>query len=387
MHVGIMTKEWPPDIYGGAGVHVTNLVTHLRPLIDVTVQCMGQPRADARAFDVPTELRDANPALSTLGVDLVMASDAAGFDLVHSHTWYTNLAGHLAAALHDIPHVVTAHSLEPLRPWKAEQLGGGYRVSSWVERTAYENAQGIIAVSAGMRNDVLSSYEQVDPDRVFVVHNGINTDEYRPDHNTDLIEPLGVSVERPYVLFVGRITRQKGIKHLLSAAELFADDVTLVLCASSPDTAEIGRETEQAIDQLRQHRGDDFVVWIRDQVDRPTVRQLLTHAMIFACPSVYEPLGIVNLEAMACETAVVASAVGGIPEVVDNGVTGLLVPYDPLELKAFEHAFADSVNDLLAQPERARQMGEAGRLRAVAEFSWESIAEQTLSVYKTALDR
>jgi starch synthase len=381
----MMTKEWPPDVYGGAGVHVVNLVEHLRPLADVTVQCFGSTRSDAQAFNVPANLASANPALATLGVDLLMADNAQNFDVVHSHTWYANLAGHLAGLLHATPHVITAHSLEPMRPWKAEQLGGGYRVSSWVERTTYENAQAIIAVSAGMRADVLSAYDTVDPGRVFVVHNGINTDDYRPDTDTDLLEPLGLPSDRPYVLFVGRITRQKGINHLLAAAQLFEPGVTLVLCASSPDTEQIGIETERAVDELKRRRGDDSVIWIQQQVDRPTVRQLLTHALVFACPSVYEPLGIVNLEAMACETAVVASAVGGIPEVVAAGVTGLLVPYDSDDTRAFEHDFASAVNTLIAQPDTAQRMGVAGRQRAISNFSWNAIAQQTVEVYQTAL--
>lgn len=387
MRAGILTREWPPDIYGGAGVHVENLVAHLGNLIDVDVHCFGDPRENAYAHPVPPTLAGTNPALTTLGVDLSMVAAVGDVDLLHSHTWYTNLAGHIGGLLHGVPHVLTAHSLEPRRPWKAEQLGGGYRVSSWVEATAFEHASAIIAVSAGMREDVLLSYPGVDPERVHVVHNGIDTHEYRPDTNVDRLESFGVDPERPYALFVGRITRQKGINHLLAAAELFADDVVLVLCASSPDTPEIGAETRDAVARLRAHRGADSVVWIEEQVDRPTVRQLFTHALTFVCPSVYEPLGIVNLEAMACETAVVASAVGGIPEVVDDRVTGLLVPYDPGEPKAFEHAIADCVNDLAADPSRARRMGAAGRARAVADFDWDSIAHQTVAVYEVAMGR
>jgi starch synthase len=387
MKAGILTREWPPDIYGGAGVHVENLVAHLRPLIDVEVHCFGEPRPDAYAHPTPQQLAGANAALATLGVDLSMAAAADDVDVLHSHTWYANLAGHLGGLLHEVPHVLTAHSLEPRRPWKAEQLGGGYRISSWVEATAYEHAAAIIAVSAGMREDVLLAYPRVDPERVHVVHNGINTDEYRPDPAVDALERCGVDPARPYALFIGRITRQKGIDHLLAAAELFADDVVLVLCASSPDTPEIGAQTQEAVARLRAHRGEDCVVWIQEQVDRVTVRQLLTHALTFVCPSIYEPLGIVNLEAMACETAVVASAVGGIPEVVDDRVTGLLVPYDPREPKAFEHALADCVNDLAADPARARRMGAAGRARAVADFGWDAIAHHTVAVYETALGR
>lgn len=387
MKVSILTREWPPDVYGGAGVHVTHLVEALAQLIDVEVDCFGEPRADARAHAVPEELAEANPALTTLGVDLQMVQATAGTDLVHSHTWYTNLAGHLSGLLHGVPHVITAHSLEPMRPWKAEQLGGGYRVSSWVEQTAYENAQAIIAVSEGMRRDVLACYPSVDPHRVHVVHNGIDTDRYRPVADPGVLDRFGIDAQRPYVVFVGRITRQKGIGHLLAAAERFADDVTLVLCASSPDTPEIGAETQAAVDRLRALRGERSVIWIEEQLDRDSIISLLSQARVFVCPSVYEPLGIVNLEAMACETAVVASAVGGIPEVVEDRVTGLLVPYDPAEPRAFEHAFADAVNDLVADPQRAHTFGLAGRARAIAHFGWQAIATQTVGVYESALAR
>lgn len=381
----MLTREWPPDVYGGAGVHVEHLVAELRRKVEVDVHCFGEPRPDAVAHAVPGALLGANAAIQTLGVDLEMVDATTGVDVVHSHTWYANLAGHISGLLHGIPHVLTAHSLEPLRPWKEEQLGGGYRVSSWVERTAYEGAAGIIAVSHGMRADVLSAYPAVDPDRVHVVHNGIDTSVYRPDPDTTALDELGIDRTRPYVLFVGRITRQKGIVHLINAARRFDDGVVLVLCASSPDTAEIGMETSAAVDQLRAERGDDSVVWIQEQVSRPRIVQLFTHALAFVCPSIYEPLGIVNLEAMACETAVVASAVGGIPEVVVDGTTGLLVPYDAAEPRAFEVAFADAVNAVAADPRRARSMGAAGRARAVSEFGWDAIADETIAVYSAAL--
>ncbi len=303
---------------------------------------------------------------------------------MHSHTWYANLAGHIGGLLYGVPHVLTAHSLEPLRPWKEEQLGGGYRVSSWVEATAYAHANAIIAVSAGMRDDVLAAYPTVDPARVHVVHNGIDTDRYRPDPSTDALERYGISTNRPYVLFVGRITRQKGIAHLIAAAERFDDDVVLVLCASSPDTPEIDVETREAVTRLRAKRGEASVVWIEEQASVEDLRQLFTHALAFACPSVYEPLGIVNLEAMACETAVVASAVGGIPEVVVDGVTGILVPYDAADPGALEAGLADAINSLASDPARAAAMGEAGRERAVSDFGWGAIAEQTVAVYRAA---
>ena len=383
--VAILTREWPPDIYGGAGVHVRELVAHLKALVDVDVHCFGPPRVDADAHAVPPDLTGANPALQTLGVDLEMVRDSAGADLLHSHTWYANLAGHVGGLLHGVPHVVTAHSLEPLRPWKEEQLGGGYRVSSWVEATAYDHAQAIIAVSEGMRRDVLSAYPRVDPARVHVVHNGIDTDAYRPDAGVDALERHGIPLDRPYVLFVGRITRQKGLVHLLAAARDFDPDTVLVLCASSPDTPEIGEETARMVEDLRTQRGADSVVWIEEQASLHDVRQLLTHARVFACPSVYEPLGIVNLEAMACETAVVASAVGGIPEVVVDGVTGLLVPYSATDPRAFEAGLAEAINSVVADPARAEGMGRAGRERAIADFDWDAIAERTVAVYTEAM--
>ena len=385
VRIAMLTREWPPDVYGGAGVHVEHLARELRRKITVDVHCFGEPRTDAIAHAVPAALLGANAAIQTLGVDLEMVDATGDVELLHSHTWYANLAGHVGALLHGVPHVVSAHSLEPLRPWKEEQLGGGYRVSSWVEQTAYESAARIIAVSHGMRADVLAAYPKVDPDRVVVVHNGIDTGAYHPDPATDAQAEVGIDPSRPYVLFVGRITRQKGIVHLINSARLFADDVQLVLCASSPDTAEIGAETSAAVDQLRATRGDSSVIWVQEQVARPTLIQLYTHALAFVCPSIYEPLGIVNLEAMACETAVVASAVGGIPEVVVDGATGLLVPYDAQEPKAFEHAFADAVNVLAADPDRAHAMGVAGRARAVSDFGWDAIADQTIAVYEAAL--
>ncbi len=386
MKVGLLTREWPPDIYGGAGVHVRELAAHLRPLVDVDVHCFGAPRPDAEAHAVPADLTGANPALQTLGVDLEMVRDTAGVDLLHSHTWYANLAGHVGGLLHGVPHVITAHSLEPLRPWKIEQLGGGYRVSSWVEATAYSHAQAIIAVSEGMRRDILVAYPQVDPSRVHVVHNGIDTDAYRPDASVEALERHGVPLDRPYVLFVGRITRQKGLAHLLAAARDFTEGTVLVLCASSPDTPEMGEEIAQAVEVLRAERGADSVIWIEEQASLDDVRQLLTHARVFACPSVYEPLGIVNLEAMACEAPVVASAVGGIPEVVVDGVTGLLVAYDPADPAALESGLADAINALVADPARAKAMGRAGRARAIADFSWDAIAQRTVAVYRTAAE-
>ena len=386
MRIGILTREWPPEIYGGAGVQVDQLVHELRRLTPVYVHCFGGHRVDATAHPVPTSLHGANQAIQTLGVDLEMAMAVSEVDLVHSHTWYTNLAGHVASLLYGIPHVITAHSLEPMRPWKEEQLGGGYHVSSWVERSSYAEARAVIAVSNGMRNDVLESYPFVDPTRVHVVHNGIDTSIYKQQSSFSRAAQLGIDPDRPYLLFVGRITRQKGLVHLLRAAQQFAGDIPLVMCASAADTAEIEVETAVAVRQLRAARGNDSVIWIEKQVDRDTIIDLFSHALAFLCPSIYEPLGIVNLEAMACETAVIASDVGGIPEVVADGETGLLVHYEASDPAAFERDFAKAVNSLIEDPARAAAMGQAGRERAVAHFGWDAIAQQTVDVYRAALE-
>ncbi|MFC7309697.1 glycogen synthase [Streptomyces monticola] len=384
MKVGLLSREFPPDVYGGAGVHVEFLARELRPLTDLQVHCWGEGHGDGvvrhRAWG---GLGAANDALRTFSVDLSMAAGLEGRDLVHSHTWYANLAGHLAKLLYGIPHVVTSHSLEPLRPWKAEQLGGGYALSSWAERTAVETADAVIAVSHGMRDDILACYPAIDPARVRVVHNGIDPELYRPDPGTEALHRLGVDPDRPYVLFVGRITRQKGVPHLLRAARHLDPVVQLVLCAGAPDTAEIDREFRALFDELRRTRGG--VLWIPDMLPRPDVVQLLTHAAVFTCPSVYEPLGIVNLEAMACGTAVVASAVGGIPEVVSDQETGLLVPYDEKRPEAFEEQLGALLGRLARDPETAARMGAAGRARAVREFGWSAVARRTVDVYEELL--
>jgi starch synthase len=378
-----MTREFPPDIYGGAGVHVDFLVRELRRMAQVEVSCFGAPRDGATAYQPLPDLADANFALQTIGVDLAMAAGVAGLDVVHSHTWYANMGGHLAGLLYDIPHVVTAHSLEPRRPWKLEQLGGGYRVSCWIERTAYLAAQAVVAVSDGMRQDVLDCYPDLDPERVHVVRNGIDTELYSPDPATDVLRRLGIETDRPYVLSVGRITRQKGVGHLIAAAHEMDPDVQVVLCAGAPDTPEIGAETKVAVEALSAARNG--VIWVADMLARTDVVQLLTHAAVFVCPSIYEPLGIVNLEAMACQTAVVASDVGGIPDVVVEGETGLLVHYDAREPHAFEADIAAAVNELVADPGRCRSMGLAGRARAVEAFSWTTVAEQTMAIYSSLL--
>jgi alpha-maltose-1-phosphate synthase len=386
MRVALLSREFPPEVYGGAGVHVEYLVRELRPLVELDVHCFGAPRQDsvgAIAHQPPPSLAGTNPALATLGVDLDMVAAIGDSTLVHSHTWYAGLAGHLAGLLYDVPHVVTAHSLEPARPWKAEQLGGGYRVSSWAERTAFEAADAVIAVSDGMRRDVLATYPRVDPARVHVVRNGIDTQTYHRVDDTDALVRYGVDPHRPYVIFVGRITRQKGLAHLVRAAAAFDKDTQIVLCAGAPDTPELAEEIRAGVAELQATR--DGVVWITEMLDRSDVVQLLSHATIFCCPSVYEPLGIVNLEAMACEVPVVASRVGGIPEVVDDGVTGLLVEMGEAGGTTFEDGLADAVNTLLRDPDRARSMGLAGRARAVDEFGWPTIARQTVAVYGTAL--
>jgi starch synthase len=391
MRVDLLTREYPPEIYGGAGVHVTELVRALRVDTEVIVRCFGAPRdeADAVGYRVPVELEGANGALTTLGVDLQMAQDAGGADLVHSHTWYANAAGHLAKLLHGIPHVVTAHSLEPLRPWKAEQLGGGYRVSSWIEKTAFEGADRVIAVSEGMRRDILASYPALDPAKVTVVYNGIDLEHWKPLRDDERARTLGIDPSRPAVIFVGRITRQKGLPYLLRAARLLPKDVQLILCAGAPDTPEIMAEVTRGVEALQAER--DGVVWIDRLLSQEELRVALTASTVFVCPSVYEPLGIVNLEAMACGLPVVGTATGGIPEVIVEGVTGRLVPIEqaddgtgtPTNPDAFVAELAAALIDVVNDPERAALTGAAGRLRAETSFSWVSIAEQTREIYRS----
>jgi starch synthase len=394
-----VTKEFPPEIYGGAGVHVAELSRVLAQRVDLQVRAFGAPRepgyhgATVTSYSVPEDLGSANAAIQTLGVDLRIVPDIAGADLVHSHTWYANMAGHIASLLHGIPHVLSAHSLEPLRPWKAEQLGGGYAVSSWVEKTAYEAAAAIIAVSEGMRQDILRSYPDVDPAKVKVVHNGIDVSQWNRDEGDDIIRPLGIDPERPSVVFVGRNTRQKGVPYLLRAAAKLPADVQLVLCLGAADTPELAAETARLIEELQSQRSG--VILIERMLPRNEVIQVLSHATAFACPSIYEPLGIVNLEAMACGAAVVASATGGIPEVVEHGKTGLLVPIEqvtdgtgiPLDPEKFVTDFAAALVEVVSDPARARAMGEAGRRRAEEHFSWESITETTLEVYRSVLPK
>ncbi|MFC4137172.1 MULTISPECIES: glycogen synthase [unclassified Microbacterium] len=389
MRVDVITKEYPPEIYGGAGVHVAELVAALRRSIEVQVRAFGADRDEpgTQAYRTPVELAGANPALQTLGTDLAMVGDVAGADVVHSHTWYANFAGHLASQLHGIPHVLTAHSLEPLRPWKAEQLGGGYAVSSGIEKLAYENAAAIIAVSAGMRSDILRSYPQVDPARVRVIHNGIDVERWRPVHDAAFLQNVGMDPARPSVVFVGRITRQKGLPYLLRAATALPPEVQLVLCAGAPDTPEIMAEVQDLVRLLQQTR--DGVIWIDRMLPRDELSAILTAATTFVCPSIYEPLGIVNLEAMACGAAVVGTATGGIPEVVDEDVTGRLVPIEqvqdgtgtPVDPERYVADLAAVLTEVVSDPVRAREYGEAGRERARAQFSWAAIADTTQALY------
>jgi starch synthase len=386
VHIGIVTREWPPDVYGGAGVHVEHLVAALRSIPtgpDIDVHSFGEPRSDAVGHAVPPALQGANGALQAVGVDVEIAADLGGVDLVHSHTWYANAAGLLASLVHGIPHVITAHSLEPRRPWKADQLGGGYRLSSWIERTAYLAADAVIAVSHGMRADVLDAYPELDPAKVHVVGNGVDAEAYRPIEDPGVVRSLGVDPDRPYALFVGRITRQKGVMHLLRAAEQLPDEAGLVLCAGAADTPAERQQVADAVTALQARRSG--VVWIEEMLPREKLVPLITGATVFVVPSIYEPLGIVNLEAAACGTAVVASDVGGIPEVVDDGRTGLLVHYDPDDVAAFEAGLAARIAELLADPARAAAMGAAGRERVLAEFGWPAIAQQTVEVYSAVL--
>ena len=394
MRVDVVSKEYPPEVYGGAGVHVAELVRALRalPELDTRVHAFGKPRDEAgtTAYADLAELAGANGALTTMGVDLAIVPGCEGTDLVHTHTWYANFAGHVSSLLYGVPHVITAHSLEPMRPWKAEQLGGGYAVSSWVEKTSYLAASRVIAVSAAMRDDVLWSYPDIDPDKVKIVHNGIDTADWARVEKPERVRELGVDPDRSSVIFVGRITRQKGLPLFLRAAAQLPPDVQLVLCAGAPDTPEIEAEVLGLVEELRQSRTG--VVWIREMLPRPDVVALLSNATVFACPSIYEPLGIVNLEAMACETAVVATATGGIPEVVVDGETGRLVPIEqatdgtgtPLDPDQYVADFAAALTEVVSVPVRAAAMGRAGRQRAIDAFSWDAIAQQTLAIYRDA---
>ena len=389
MRVALLTREYPPEVYGGAGVHVEYLARELARSEQVTVHAWNTGDVPHHAWEALAGDAPELAALRALSIDLTMAARTADAEIVHSHTWYANLGGHLAKLVHGIPHVVTTHSLEPLRPWKAEQLAGGYALSSWAEKTALQDADAVIAVSQGTRADVITAYPEVDPARIHVIYNGIDTDEYTPDAGRDVLARHGVDPDAPSVVFVGRITRQKGVEHLLAAARDFDPAAQLVLCAGSADTPELGAEVARRVSALQSARGN--VIWLEQMLPKPEVIQLLSHATVFACPSIYEPLGIVNLEAMACEAAVVATATGGIVEVVVDGETGLLVPIEPgddgtgapRDPARFAADFAASVNDLLRNPDRARAMGRAGRERAMSQFAWPAIARQTSELYRS----
>jgi len=392
MRIDLITKEYPPAIYGGAGVHVAELVQVLRKNIEVQVRCFGADRDEVgtKAYGHASTFDDANPALQTIATDLEMVADVAGADLVHSHTWYANFAGQIASSLHGIPHLITAHSLEPLRPWKEEQLGGGYRLSSWIERTAYEGATRIIAVSDGMRKDILRAYPQLEPSKVTVVHNGIDLTAFQSATNPELVRSLGVDPAARSVVFVGRITQQKGLPYLLKAARALPKDVQLVLCAGALDTKEIQALVTDLVNELKKER--DNVIWIERHLSREELIAVLSSATVFACPSIYEPLGIVNLEAMACGIPVVATATGGIPEVVSHGETGLLVPIEqlqdgsgkPLDEDKFVADFAAALNQMLGNPDIAN-FGLAGRKRVEEHFSWDAVAQDTIRVYREAI--
>lgn len=381
--IGIVTKEWPPAVYGGAGVHVVQLTQALRKVsgIDVEVHCFGGPRSDgAFGYDTPSEFSSANPALQAIATDLLIANNLANVDVIHSHTWYANMAGHTASLLYGTPHIVSAHSLEPLRPWKAEQLGGGYQISSWAEKTSYEAAAAIIAVSDGMRADVLAAYPDVDPKKVVTIRNGVDTSKFAPNNNPSVLQEFGITGR--YAMFVGRITRQKGLAHLLRAWKSVPAEYGLVLAAGSPDEETVGNEVAALITELQATRSN--VWWIKEMLPHDKLTAALTQADLFLCPSIYEPLGIVNLEAMGCETAVLASRVGGIPEVVSHQETGILVDYTP-DHPRFEADLTAAISELMADPARLEKYGRAGRVRAETHFGWDAVAHQTIALYRSVI--
>ena len=381
--VGLVTKEWPPQVYGGAGVHAVQLTEALRELdsVSVEVHCFGGAREDgAIGYSTPASFADANPAVQAIATDLDIANNLQNVDIIHSHTWYANMAGHFGALLHGVPHVITAHSLEPLRPWKADQLGGGYQISSWAEKSAYESADAIIAVSDGMRADVLAAYPNVNPTKVVTIRNGVDVDRFKPTTDKALLNELGITGR--YAIFVGRITRQKGLAHLLRAWQNVPAEYGLVLAAGSPDEETIGNEVKALIEELQKTRPN--VIWIPDMLPHEKLCALLTSADLFICPSIYEPLGIVNLEAMACETAVLATRVGGIPEVVSDGNTGKLVNYSG-DGAALERDLAAAIIELMKEPDLLKKYGEAGRKRAAAEFGWPAVARATLALYQSLI--
>lgn len=406
MKIAMLTNEYPPHVYGGAGVHVEYLTRELAALpnqaASVQVLCFGEqheqsPNLTVQGLHVKADLPVRDPRherfISTMLQNLAMSGSLTDVDIVHCHTWYANFGGCLVKTLHGVPLVITTHSLEPHRPWKVEQLGTAYAASTWIERTAFQNADGVIAVSGSMRHDVQSLYG-VPADRIRVIHNGIDLNEYRPKPDPEMLATLGIDGTKPFVLFVGRITKQKGILHLVNAIRSFRSGVQVVLCAGAPDTPEIAEAMSEAVVQA-QKTTTNPIIWIREMLSREKIISLYTHAAVFVCPSVYEPFGIINLEAMACETPVVASAVGGIPEVVEHGDTGLLVPaetHDPSEVEPrhpeqFARDLAAAVNTLLDDPELRERMGRRARARVEEHFSWTSIARQTLGFYEQVIER
>jgi len=398
MRTDLVVREYPPHVYGGAGTHVSELVKVLKPRLEVRVRCFDGPREEDGVEGYSLGATTGNAALDVLALNLPMARDCEGADVVHSHTWYGNGAGHLASILHGIPHVLTAHSLEPLRPWKAEQLGGGYRVSSWIEETAYGAASAVIAVSASMKEDILQVYPFVDPEFVHVVYNGIDPDAWsRPALEDESIQSVlrgyGIDPAAPSVLFVGRITRQKGLVHLIRAAESLPDEVQVILCAGAPDAHDTEGQVKAAMARLQEKRSR--VVWIEKMLPQGELQAIMAAATVFVVPSLYEPLGIVNLEAMSMGLPVVASEVGGIPEVIEDGVTGALVPIDidrgefrgSGREKEFEEALGEAIAGIVADPDRAAEMGAAGRKRVEDLFSWEAVAHRTMAVYESVVKR
>jgi starch synthase len=397
MRVGLMTREYPPNVYGGAGVHVEYLSRELAKKIEVEVHCWGTQSVDegnlhvrgAEPWSEITQGPDAKykTALEAMSLNLAQTQSLATIDIVHTHTWYVSMAGFLAKKLFGIPFVLTTHSLEPLRAWKAEQLGSGYAMSSWMERTAILDADAVIAVSKGTKDDILRAYPEVDPERIHVIYNGIDLDEYQKTTDTTALTKYGVNPTLPYVLFVGRITRQKGVTHLVDAIRYLPPKTQVVLCAGAPDTPEIAAEMREKVEEARALNPN--VVWIEKMVTKPEAIQLYSNASVFCCPSVYEPFGIINLEAMACRAPVVASATGGILEVVADGVTGYLVPFDqdpattfPSNPEKFARDLAKKISELLADPEKAKRFGDAGRERVEETFAWSAIADQTIELYR-----
>jgi starch synthase len=386
--IALLTREYPPEVYGGAGTHVEYLTRELRLLAEVSVQCWGAPRTEPgvtshQPWSALSEPKPESTTLQAISIDLAMAAAVKGADLVHSHTWYASLGGHLSRLMWSIPHVMTVHSLEPLRPWKAEQLGGGYALSLFCERTGIEGADAVIAVSRGVRQDILSCYPAVNPDRVHVIHNGIDPEIYRRQSSPETLTRFGIDPSRPFALFNGRITRQKGLPLLLAAALKLDRQYQLVIVASSPDTPEIAAEVAALAGRVSSERGN--LVWIDHFISREDLIRLHSHATVFVCPSVYEPFGLVILEAMACETPVVASRVGGIPEIVVEGETGYLVDLDPADPNGFTDRLAERLEKLLGDPTLAAKMGKAGRERVLRHFGWGAIAAQTVRLYEGLL--